>query len=103
VSRALFQLGRCALRRSAPAAAIASLEAALAINQGSISAVPPANTRWELARALTLSGKDSARAMELAKFAANGYRKAGGELVARATAIEAWLADGATRDSLPSF
>ena len=51
VSRPLYQLGRCALRRGAPAAAIAPLEAALAINQV-VSAVPPANTRWELARAL---------------------------------------------------
>jgi tetratricopeptide (TPR) repeat protein len=85
--------GRCRLELGQPARALAPLERAVALAAGpGVAAATAAEARFELARALRALHTDAPRAQALAKAAAEAYRKSGGDFVARAEHIDAWLA-----------
>lgn len=97
VGHALTALGQALIDLGRPAEAIAPLERALRLRQaeGTDPALV-ASTRFTLARALTASGSDRARAGELATAALEGFRRAGD--AAGEAEVTAWLADqGGTR------
>jgi hypothetical protein len=74
-----------------PAAALPELERALAIlAKADAGPAVAGNVRWELARALTDTRRDPARARGLASEAEASYRQAKDE--ARAAEVAAWLA-----------